>query len=258
MRPGIRELAIFAGAYALYSAGRFVFIGDLDVAMDNAHAIVDLEQSVGADVEGSVQRAFDGSLVLWILNHLYLAAQLVVVPGALVWLYRRSRRHYELLRNTILATWLISLPIYALFPVAPPRLADIGLVDTITSQTGVALDSSLTTKFYNELAAVPSLHAGFAAAVSAALAMSARRPLARMVALLWAPAVGLAVVATGNHFVTDIAAGLVVTALGALVTSAQVRRLAVRALHNARDLDAGRDLELLEQMPDVRLDGLRA
>ena len=86
----MRELAIFAGAYALYSAGRFVAIGDLDVATGNANAIVDLEQSVGADVEGSVQDAFDGSLALWILNHLYLAAQLIVVPGALVWLYRRS------------------------------------------------------------------------------------------------------------------------------------------------------------------------
>jgi membrane-associated phospholipid phosphatase len=258
MRPGTRELAIFAGAYALYSAGRFVAIGDLDVATDNAHAIVDLEQSVGADVEGSVQNAFDGSLALWILNHLYLAAQLIVVPGALVWLFRRSPGHYRMLRNTILATWLISLPIYAFFPVAPPRLAGIGMVDTITQQTGVALDSNLTTKFYNELAAVPSLHAGFAAAVGAALAMAARRRITQVLALLWAPAVMLAVVATGNHFVTDIAAGLLVTALGALVTSAGVRRLAVRALHNARNLDSGRDLELLEQVPDMRLDGLRA
>ena len=258
MRPWKRELAIFAGAYLLYSAGRFVAIGDIDVATDNAQAILDLEQSVGADVEGSVQRALDGSVALWILNHLYLAAQLVVVPGALVWLYRRSRRHYELLRNTILATWLISLPIYAFFPVAPPRLADIGLVDTITTQTGVALDSKLTTSFYNELAAVPSLHAGFAAAVSGALAMAARRRLTQIVALLWAPAVMLAVVATGNHFVTDIAAGLVVTALGALLARAQLARLAVGALDHARNLDSRRDLELLEQMPDVRLDGLRA
>ena len=103
-----------------------------------------------------------------------------------------------------------------------------------------------------------SLGAGFAAAVGAALAMAARRRMTQVLALLWAPAVMLAVVATGNHFVTDIVAGLVVTALGALLTSAQVRRLALRALDNARDLDSGRDLELLEQMPDMRLDGLRA
>ncbi len=245
MKPWIRELALFAGAYLLYSAGRFVAIGDLDVATENAESIVRLEQSLSVDVEAGVQGALDGSWLLWVLNHLYLAAQMVVVPGALVWLYRGSRTHYELLRNTILATWLISLPIYALFPVAPPRLADVGLVDTITTQTGVALDSKLTTSFYNELAAVPSLHAGFALAVSAALAAAARRRVTRALAWLWAPTVGLAVVATGNHFVADIVAGVAVTALGFALgravsglARAELPGLAVRPLHHASDLHA--------------------
>ena len=70
------------------------------------------------------------------------------------------------------------MPIYALFPVAPPRLAGIGMLDTITSGGGVRLDSSLTTSFYNPLAAVPSLHAGFALAVGVALAAHFRNPLA--------------------------------------------------------------------------------
>ena len=230
-RPWARELTVFLGAYLLYSLGRFVAVGDVGVATDNAHAIVDLEQSLSVDVEAGVQDAFDGTWALWVLNHLYLAAQLVVVPGALVVLYRRSRGHYELLRNTVLATWLISLPVYALFPVAPPRLADIGLVDTITSQTGVALDSKLTTAFYNQYAAVPSLHAGFAVAVSAALAAAATRRAWRVAAWVWGPTVCLAVVATGNHFVTDIAAGIVITvlgyALGRAVHAMPGRRVAV-------------------------------
>src|ERR1044071_181544 len=107
-RPGRRELALFAFAYALYSLGRFVAIGDIDVAVANAEDIVSLEQSLGVDIEHSVQSALQGSWLLWLLNHIYLAAQLVVVPGALVFLYRRSRSHYELLRNTVLATWLIA------------------------------------------------------------------------------------------------------------------------------------------------------
>ena len=209
-----RELALFGFAYLLYSAGRFFAIGDVGTATDNAQWIVRLEEALRLDVEQGVQDALDGSWLLWLLNHLYLAAQLIVVPGALIWLYRRSRTHYELLRNTILATWLVALPIYALFPVAPPRLADIGLVDTITTQTGVALDSKLTTSFFNEYAAVPSLHAGFAVAVSAALAAVATRRRWRVVAWLWAPTVGLAVVATGNHFIADIVAGVVVTLVG--------------------------------------------
>ena len=213
-RASSRELLLFLFAYALYSLGRLVAIGDVGVATDNAHSIVRAEESLGVDIEQGVQDAFDGTAALWLLNHLYLAAQLVVVPGALICLYRRSPGHYVLLRNTVLATWLIALPVYALFPVAPPRLADIGLVDTITSQTGLALDSKLTTSLYNQYAAVPSLHAGFALAVSAALAAAATGRLAKVAAWLWGPTVCLAVVATGNHFVADIAAGAAITVVG--------------------------------------------
>ena len=214
------EIALFLGAYVVYGIARWVCIGDVRVATANAHAIARLEDGLSLDLEAGVQRALDGSAALWVLNHLYLAAQLVVVPVVLAWLYRCSRPTYQRLRNTVLATWLISVPVYAVFPVAPPRLAGVGLVDTITTQTGFALDGRLTTALYNPLAAVPSLHAGFAIAVSAALAASLSGRGARTAAWLWAPLIALAVVATGNHFVFDIAAGAVATGAGFLVGEA--------------------------------------
>jgi membrane-associated phospholipid phosphatase len=223
-----KQIGIFALAYLLYSAARYLTVGDLGAAKANADWILDLEHHLGVADEASVQTALTGTWVLWLLNHLYLAAQLVVLPGSLIFLYHRSRPLYERLRNTILATWLISIPVYAAFPVAPPRLADIGLVDTITNQTGVALDSGLTTSFYNELAAVPSLHVGFAVAIGIALAAAVRHPVAKTIALLWGPTIGLAVVATGNHFVFDIAAGVVAAAigygLGVLLSRPETRR----------------------------------
>jgi PAP2 superfamily len=224
------QLGIFLLAYLLYSAARFLTIGDLSVAQANAGWIMDLQRELGVGIEASVQQALTGTWALWLLNHLYLAAQLVVLPGALVFLYRRSRPMYERLRNTILATWVLSIPIYAAFPVAPPRLADSGLVDTISAQTGVALDSSLTTSFYNELAAVPSLHVGFAVAIGVAVAGVVRNPALRLLALLWGPAIGLAVVATGNHYVFDIAAGVVAAALGYLLGAAVARMSPRRAV----------------------------
>jgi hypothetical protein len=212
-RGGI-QVGIFLLAYLVYSLARYVTVGSLPSAEAHAHWIVDLEKSTSTNIEGSVQTALTGTPVLWILNHLYLAAQLVVLPGALWLLYKKSRPAYERLRNTILATWLISIPVYALFPVAPPRLAGIGLVDTISKQTGFAMDSSLTTKFYNELAAVPSLHVGFAFAVGIALAAATSNRWLKLLAHMWGPAIALAVVATGNHFVFDIVAGMVAAALG--------------------------------------------
>jgi hypothetical protein len=208
------QIGIFLLAYLVYSAARYFTVGELGEAKANAGWILDLENNLGVASEQGVQDALTGTFFLWLLNHMYLAAQLVVLPGALIFLYHRSRPLYERLRNTILATWLISIPVYALFPVAPPRLADIGLVDTVSSQTGFAMDSSLTTKFYNELAAVPSLHVGFAVAIGIAIAAAVRHPLAKAFWLLWGPAIGLAVMATGNHYVFDIVAGVVAAVMG--------------------------------------------
>src|SRR5215210_4743458 len=203
---GGAQVALFLLAYLVYSGERYFTIGDLGDATANAHWIVGLEDDL--------QDALTGSVVLWMLNHVYLAAQLVVLPGALWLLHRKARPAYLRLRNTVLATWLLSIPVYGLFPVAPPRLAGVGLVDTISSQTGFAMDSSLTTSFYNELAAVPSLHVGFAFAVGIALASATSNRAFKVAGHLWGPIVALAVVATGNHYIFDIVAGMVAAAIG--------------------------------------------
>jgi membrane-associated phospholipid phosphatase len=208
-----RQLALFGAAYVVYNLARWIFAGELAPAREHARWIVDLERTAGVAVEGSVQQALDTSVASWLLSNVYLAAQFVVVPGALIWLYRRRPPVYRSLRNTLLATWLIAVPIFALFPVAPPRLAGIGFVDTVSEQAGVAL-TGRSTIFYNQFAAVPSLHVGFAVAVGVAFAFALRWRWAKVLALLWGPLVSLSVVATGNHYFFDIAAGLVVTGLG--------------------------------------------
>jgi hypothetical protein len=228
------QALLFAVAYLAYGASRWIVSGDQSAAVEHAHWIIDLEQGIGVAVESSVQRALDGTVVLWLLNHAYLAAQVVVVPATLIWLYRRDRERYRLLRDTVLITWLLALPVFGLFPVAPPRLAHIGIVDTITHQTGLALDSKLTTSFYNPLAAVPSLHCGFALAVSLSLAGAARHRWSRALALLWAPTIFLAVVATGNHYFFDIVAGVATTGAG----YALARRLPLITVPSLRLADA--------------------
>jgi hypothetical protein len=208
--PGV---APFAAAYLLYDASRWIFAGHLPVAREHAHQIVNLERSLHLAVEESVQRALDWGVARWVLSNVYLAAQLVVLPGALIWLYRRSPAVYRQLRNTVIATWLIAVPIFALFPVAPPRLAGVGISDTVSSHSAIAL-TGRSTLFYNPYAAVPSLHVGLAFAVGIAAAAALRAGWAKGVALSWGPLVTLSVIATGNHYLFDIVAGLLVTAVG--------------------------------------------
>jgi hypothetical protein len=81
---------------------------------------------------------------IWLFSNVYLAAQLVVVPGTLIWIYRRSPRIYRRLRNTIVATWLVAVPIFAAYPVAPARLAGVGIADTVSGQAAVGLTGAST------------------------------------------------------------------------------------------------------------------
>jgi len=208
------QLLIYLSAYWAYSATRWIAAGEVHKATVHARGIVHLEQTLHLSIERSVQRALDTGAPIWLLNHLYLVAQFAVVPGALIWLYAHSPAVYCALRNTVLATWLIAVPIYALYPVAPPRLAGVGIVDTISDQSEASLNSHVATSFYNPFAAVPSLHAGFAFAVGIALAVALRRRWAKALALLWGPLVSLSVVATGNHYLFDIVAGLLVAGAG--------------------------------------------
>jgi PAP2 superfamily len=230
-----RQLLLFLAGYAVYILARWLFHGDPSAAVRHAHWILRLERAMGVAIEGSVQHALGSGVPIWVLSNVYLAAQLVVPPAVLIWLYRRSREVYRGLRDTVLATWLIAIPIFALFPVAPPRLAEPGIVDTVSSQAGVAL-TGRSTIFYNPLAAVPSLHVGFAAAIGVALFIAVRSRWAKALALLWGPTVALAVLATGNHYVFDVAAGLLVTVAGfgaARLSRGLFRARAPRALVRA-------------------------
>lgn len=201
-------------AYGLYGLGRWLFIGGTVSAVDNADWILRLERTLHVAIERPVQHALDFGLPIRILNYVYLAAQLVAVPAVLVWLYASAPEIYRTLRNTVLVTWVLAIPVYALFPVAPPRLAHIGIIDTLASSDRVSLSSHLATTLYNPLAAVPSLHVGFAFAVSIAGAASLRRLWAQGLFLTWGPLVTIAVVATGNHFVFDVLTGIAITAIG--------------------------------------------
>ena len=66
------------------------------------------------------------------------------------------------------------------------------------------------------------------------MAASVRNPLVRLLALLWGPAIGLAVVATGNHFVFDIAAGLVASVAGYALGTVAARATAARSPRTVR------------------------
>jgi hypothetical protein len=232
-----REALIFAAAYLVYQLCRTVATGAEPLAVENAHRVLGAEAALGIDIEAAAQSALDGTIWLTAFSWIYLAAQPVVIPLVVVWVYRRSANVYRVLRNTLIAGWMVALPVYALFPTAPPRLAGLGMPDSVSIESGIALESDFTTLFYNPFAAVPSLHCGFAIACGLAVFAAARsRPL-RVAGLVWGPLVCVSTVVTANHYVIDLGAGLAVTAAGLAIGLAVMRpasRPAISPMRPAR------------------------
>ena len=116
---------------------------------------------------------------------------------------------------------------YWLFPTAPPRLAGVGIGDTVSGATSINLTSHLASSFYNPYAAVPSMHIGFALLIGVTVARLARRRSVRIGAVLYPLFVLLVIVATGNHFFLDAAAGAAVAFLATAGVAAARRLSAV-------------------------------
>jgi hypothetical protein len=109
------QVALYIAAYLGYGATRWLVISDRGAAVAHARSIERLERALHVAVEGPVQRALAHTPLMWVLGDAYLAAQVVVVPAVLVWLYRARRVIYVRLRDTVLATWtpLIVLAVVA-------------------------------------------------------------------------------------------------------------------------------------------------
>lgn len=211
-----REVALVAFAMLVYFGVRNATVGSEAAARDNAEGLFDLEQTLGIAWEGAIQGLVAGSDVLVALtNWVYIWGHWPVILTTAVALYLTHRPHYRVLRNAMFVSGAIGFLFFALMPVAPPRLLDLGLVDTVTerSQSYRALQPPGLT---NQFAAFPSLHVGWNVLVGIVLFTATTTLVVRVLAVLSPLAMAFAVVATANHFVLDVAAGLALVLVGLL------------------------------------------
>ena len=220
------EAVVVLVLYSLYELSRGLVVGDADAASAHADRLVALERSLHLLFEANVQRtahALPG--LTGLLGVAYLTLHLVVTAGVLLWLHRRRPAAFPFVRTTLLLASALALVGFLVFPTAPPRLAGIGIADTV-SNGHVDLNRGLVSSLYNPYAAVPSMHVGYALIVAASLLLYGRRPLVRALGALYPPFVLLVVVATGNHFFFDAAAGALVAVVAAAAAAPLTRRAA--------------------------------
>jgi hypothetical protein len=211
-----REAALVAFAILVYFGVRNATVGSEAAARDNATALFDLERTLGIAWEGAIQGIVAESDVLVALtNWVYIWGHWPVILGTAVALYLTRRAHYRVLRNAMFVSGAIGFLFFALMPVAPPRLLELGLVDTVTerSQSYRALQPPGLT---NQYAAFPSLHVGWNVLVGIVLFTATTVLAVRVLAVLTPLAMAFAVVATANHFVLDVVGGLALVLVGLL------------------------------------------
>jgi hypothetical protein len=212
------QLAVVLGAFAAYEVARHAMQPNWSEAFANARRIESVEQVLGVAWEQSLQRAFLAIPdVIPALNIFYFVGHFVFTAIFFVWLYRRSWDGFRSFRDAFLIATAISVVIHYLFPTAPPRLAGIGLEDTLLIFSGIDIGSPTSSAISNPVAAVPSLHAAYALGVGIGLVRYARSSLVRLAGALYPPLVIVTILATGNHFVLDAVAGIAVIGAGFLI-----------------------------------------
>ncbi len=215
------ELVLVVAIYAAYDAGRGAAGPGAVTAIRHARQFERLERTLHVAVEHPVQQAVaavPGLVTAFDLS--YMSLHLLATGAVLLWLHRRHPRGYVVLRNAVLAASLVSLVCFVVWPTAPPRLAHLGIVDTI-ARSGIAEGSNTFTLFYNPYAAFPSLHEAYAALAGWGVWRYARHPALRALGVVYPLWVAVEVLATGNHFLVDIVAGTAVSA-GALVLAGRL------------------------------------
>jgi membrane-associated phospholipid phosphatase len=211
------ELALVSAAWLAYFGIRALTEGGREAAVAHAHSLLALEQDLGLAWEDEAQElVHDHGWFLTFTNWVYIWGHWPVIAVTAFWLFRRFPPAYRRLRDAMFVSGAIGLTIFALVPVAPPRLAELGLLDTVTtySTSYRALQPPALTNVY---AAMPSLHFGWDLLVGIAIFTQARGWILRSLGIAMPFLMGVAVVATANHFVLDVVAGGVVALIGLAV-----------------------------------------
>jgi len=227
-----RQLAIWFGFLALYQVARGVADRNPTRAFENGLGVINIEERVGDLFEVTLANLISGSHFLtFVVSWTYWNSEFTVVGLTLLFVYVRRYMFFHRFRNWILLANTIGLVGYVALPTAPPRMfPTFGFPDTLAEFGGLNHGSGLVQLASNPYAAMPSLHAADALIVGLSMFLVCRRWWSKTIWLLWPAWVWFAVMATGNHFWLDIAAGFAVAALAAAVLHGRGlrRRLATR------------------------------
>lgn len=217
---GAREVALVVLLYVAYSASRTLASNDAVAAHERALDILQLEKALRLDWEHAINQVFVHTEWLGVgASFFYATTHYIVTVVVLVWLYLRRPTEYLVARRAIVAASICGLACYLLMPTAPPRLVGAPYVDVLAMHSDVGwwgADASAPRglgHLTNELAAFPSLHAGWALWAAIALWRAGVPAVVRYGTAVYAVLMSVNIIGTGNHWVLDAVVGCALVAV---------------------------------------------
>lgn len=219
-----RQAVIVVVAIAIYFGVRGLTVGAVDTAREHALDIVSLERKLGIYIERSIADPVSSSDTLaTVANDIYIYGHWPVIAVTMLWLAWRHRPQFLELRDAMIISGLLGMLIFVSYPVAPPRLAGLGFVDTITERSE-AYRVLQPPAFVNQYAAMPSLHAGWDLLVGIAIFTAASSLALRLIGAVLPVVMATSVMVTANHYLLDVVAGVILVLVGRYVAVRLQRR----------------------------------
>ncbi len=226
--------SLLAGLWFAYSIVRQVTADEWTQAILNSGNILQLQDWLGLPHEGALQQLLlDRPNLIRSANIYYMWAHFPVTAVFVVWAFTFHRSTFSVIRNTLIGVTGAGLILHLVYPLVPPRKLP-GFIDTGVVFGPSPYDLSAS-EAANQLAAMPSLHVGWALIVALSI-VALSRSRWRLVALLHPLVTVAVVVLTANHYWIDAVVAILLVA-GAWAYSVKIER---------------RDLLHLEHIPQVK------
>lgn len=175
--------------------------------------VFDFEKLLHIDIEPRFNHLLTANETLeTIAAYWYQYAHITVTMSVLVWCYVSAPGLYRRARNALVITNLVGMTVFMLYPVMPPRLLpSAGFVDS--NMVAGFQSAHYGSVKPDEFAAMPSLHLSWAvwtALLAMALMWGSRW---RVICLVYPAITTVVVIATANHYLLDVVAGVIVALL---------------------------------------------
>ncbi len=219
-----RNVALLFMLYVAYAWVRRLTADDYTLAFSNARKLVAFQDAIGLPSERIFQAQFlyHPGLVR-AANTFYMWVHFPGTALFLFWAWWRHRPHFPVIRASLISLTVAGLILHLAFPLAPPRkLTSQGYVDTGLLFGPSPYDLSAS-QAANQIAAMPSLHVGWALLVAISV-VALSRSRWRYLIVVHPIVTTMVVVMTANHYWADaIIAALLV--IGSWVFMVKMRRL---------------------------------